>query len=126
MNKLTKIIATIGPSSDSFELIETLINKGVNVFRFNFKHNTVEWHSARIERVNKVAKKMGIHVGTLIDLQGPELRINMPKEELKLKEGDLLLFGEDAFKNKEVGLSITHPHIIAFLEEGQKIIADDG
>jgi pyruvate kinase len=78
MNKLTKIVATIGPSSDSPEMIERLINAGVNVFRFNFKHNTVEWHSERVERVNNVAKKMGVKVGTLIDLQGPELRINMP------------------------------------------------
>ncbi len=126
MNKLTKIIATIGPSSDSPEMIETLINKGVNIFRFNFKHNTVEWHSERIVRVNKVAEKMGVRVGTLIDLQGPELRINMPVESIDLAEGEVLVFGQEAFEKNKKGFSITHPHIIEYLKEGQQIIADDG
>ncbi len=126
MNKLTKIIATIGPSCESPEMIETLIKKGVNVFRFNFKHNTVEWHGDLIQRVNKVAKKMGVHIGTLIDLQGPELRINMPVDEISLKEGEVILFGEEIYKKKEKGLSITHPDIIQYLKDGQKIVADDG
>lgn len=126
MNKLTKIIATIGPSSDSPEMIETLINKGVNIFRFNFKHNTVEWHSERIVRVNKIAEKMGVRIGTLIDLQGPELRINMPTEQIEVADGELLAFGEEAFQDKQKGFSITHPHIIEYLKEGQQILADDG
>lgn len=126
MNKLTKIVATIGPSSDSPEMIETLIKKGVNVFRFNFKHNTVEWHGERIKRVNDIAEKLGTHIGTLIDLQGPELRINMPVDEIEVATGELLLFGEEIFKGKKKGLSITHPHIIAHLNEGQRIVADDG
>ena len=50
MNKLTKIVATIGPASDSPEMIEKLIRAGVDIFRFNFKHNTVEWHNERIGR----------------------------------------------------------------------------
>ena len=69
IHKLTKIIATIGPVTESEEMIERLITEGVNIFRFNFKHNTMDWHSERIERVNMVAKRMGLSVGTLIDLQ---------------------------------------------------------
>jgi pyruvate kinase len=126
MNKLTKIIATIGPASDSEKMIEQLIKEGVDVFRFNFKHNTVEWHNDRIERVNAVAKRMGASVGTLIDLQGPEIRINMPYEEIEIKPGDELLFGEESFEKNEKGFSISHPDIIKFLEEGQKLMADDG
>lgn len=126
MNKLTKIIATIGPSSDSPEMIEALIKKGVNIFRFNFKHNTVEWHSERIVRVNDIAKKMGVRIGTLIDLQGPELRINMPSDEIEVSDGELLVFGQEAFEDGKKGFSITHPHIIEYLKEGQQILADDG
>lgn len=126
MTKLTKIVATIGPSSDSEEMIEKLINAGVNIFRFNFKHNTVEWHNDRIARVNQVAKKMGVTVGTLIDLQGPEIRILMPQEQIELKKDDLLIFGEEAFSSKEKGISITHPQIIQHLKTGQKLLADDG
>jgi len=126
MQKLTKIIATIGPSSDSPQMIEKLIKAGVNVFRFNFKHSDVEWHSERIERVNKVAKKLGVHIGTLIDLQGPEIRINMPEDKIKIKKGELLIFGEEVYEGKEKGFSITHPQIIEHLADGQLIMADDG
>lgn len=126
MDKLTKIIATIGPSSDSPEMIERLIMAGVNVFRFNFKHNTVEWHSDRIERVNAVAEKLGVSIGTLIDLQGPEIRIHMPGEKLEIEEGEMLLFSEDVYKKDIKGFSITHPQIIEHLKDGQRVLADDG
>ncbi len=129
MNKLTKIIATIGPATDSPEMIEALINAGVNIFRFNFKHNTVEWHNERIERVNAVAKKMGVNVGTLIDLQGPEIRINMPGDQIEIKKNEKLIFGEEAFTGKpgaKKGFSISHPDIIPHIKNGQHIVADDG
>jgi len=120
MDKLTKIVATIGPSCDSPEMIEKLILAGVNIFRFNLKHNVLEWHSDRIQRVNKIAQRLGIPVGTLIDLQGPEIRINMPRDQINLKENDLLSFGEGQ------DLSISHPQIIQHLTPGQKILADSG
>jgi len=127
MDKLTKIVATIGPASDTPEIIERLITAGVNVFRFNLKHNVLEWHNERIKRVNAVAHKMGVAIGTLIDLQGPEIRINMPLDQLEIQENDLFLFGEAAFDNKQIkGLSISHPQIIKHLSKGQKIVADSG
>jgi pyruvate kinase len=120
MDKLTKIVATIGPSCDSPETIEKLIKSGVNIFRFNFKHNILQWHSERIVRINKISEKLGIPVGTLIDLQGPEIRINMPSDQVKVGVGDLLSFGEGG------DLSISHPQIIRHLSVGQKILADSG
>ena len=92
MNKLTKIVVTLGPSSDSEEMIEKLILLGVNIFRYNFKHNTLEWHSERIERVKKIADRLGVVVGTLIDLQGPSLRINMPQDQLIIEKGEILAY----------------------------------
>ena len=87
MQKLTKIIATIGPSSDSLERIEKLILSGVNIFRFNMKHNTPDWHLERIDRVQTIADKLNVHVGIMIDLQGPEIRIETKDEKsIKLKE----------------------------------------
>lgn len=129
MQKLTKIIATIGPVTDSPEMIEKLIRAGVSIFRFNFKHSSTEWHNERMIRVNQVAEKMGVSVGTLIDLQGPEIRINMPDDHIDIKIGDKLLFGESIFKRTSPdvkGFSISHPDIIKHLTEGQVIIADDG
>ncbi len=127
MQKRTKIVATIGPTCDSYVMIEKLIKAGVNVFRFNFKHNTIEWHNERIKRVNQTAKKLKMTIGTLIDLQGPEVRINMGSlDELSIKKDELLLFGEECLKSKDPGFSISHPQIISHLEDGQKIVADNG
>jgi len=126
MNKLTKIVATIGPASDTEEMIETLIRSGVNIFRFNFKHGTVEWHGERIQRVRKVADAIGMPVGTLIDLQGPEIRTNMPTDEISFEKGEQLLFGEEVFRTDTKGFSISHPEIIEEFENGQKLLADDG
>lgn len=126
MNAYTKIIATIGPACDSEEMIRRMIEAGVNVFRFNFKHNTIEWHNERIIRVNEVAKHLGALVGTLIDLQGPEIRISMNRENLKIKKDDVLVFGETSQEAGKTGFTITHPQIIEHLKDGQKIVADNG
>jgi len=126
MEKLTKIVATIGPACESEEQIEALINAGVNVFRFNFKHSTIDWHASRIHRVKQVAKKMKMHVGTLLDLQGPEIRINMPTESIKLTEGEIITLGETVFTEGKRGISCSHPDLFEFLKVGQHLIADDG
>ncbi len=124
--KLTKIIATIGPASESEEMIEKLILAGVNIFRFNFKHNTIDWHEDRMKRVRKVAKKLDLPIGILLDLQGPALRVNMPFDDISIKKGETIAFGERVFETQEKGLSVTYPDIIKYLQPGQKILADDG
>lgn len=125
MHKLTKIVATIGPSCESEEMIAKLIHAGVDIFRFNFKHNTVEWHSGMIQRVNRVAARVGMPIGTLIDLQGPEIRINMPFDQIEVKVGQPIPIGKEAFESK-TGFTITHQEIIEHIKEGQKIVADSG
>jgi pyruvate kinase len=124
--QLTKIIATVGPDILNENAIEDLIKGGVSVFRFNFKHNTVEWHSEGIKLVNTVSAKIGKPVATLIDLQGPSIRINMPEDSIDLAKDERIYFGEVVFEKKLKGLSITYPNIIDSLEEGQLIVADDG
>ncbi len=124
--QLTKIIATVGPDILNEQALKELINLGVNVFRFNFKHNTIEWHSDGIRMVNKVADEMEKSIATLIDLQGPSIRINMPEEKIELGKNERIYFGEIVFKKSVKGLSITYPDIIDSLEEGQLIVADDG
>lgn len=126
MEKLTKIVATIGPACESEEQIAALIKAGVNVFRFNFKHSTIEWHAERIHRVKQVAKKMNKHIGTLLDLQGPEIRIYMPGESITVKEDELITLGESAFSEKKKGFSCSHPDLFEFLKVGQHLLADDG
>lgn len=123
--KLTKIVATIGPASESEEKIKELILAGVNIFRFNLKHNTIDWHHEKIELVHQVAKKLGTIVGILIDLQGPEIRMKLPKEFLELKIGDEFLLSEEKYLIGE-GISFSHPQIINDLKENDQVIVDDG
>jgi len=126
MKKLTKIIATVGPACDSFEKIEQLIKAGVNIFRFNFKHGTIDWHKQRIERVNQVAKKVGVAIGTLIDLQGPSLRVNLPYDKIEVKKGKLYPFGERIFKEKLLGIASTEPSLEDYLKEKDLVLIADG
>ena len=117
--KLTKIIATIGPSCEDEKMIEKLILKGVNIFRFNFKHNTVKWHEMMIRRVRKVASRLNLPIGTLIDLQGPEIRLDMPMDEITIKKGKEYILGME-----EIGVS--HPQILEYVKENQQVVCDDG
>jgi len=126
MAKLTKIIATIGPASESEEIIESFIKAGVNLIRFNFKHSSPEWHKERIERVKKVSHKLNSPLGLLLDLQGPEIRMNMPFDQLDLMVGEKILLSEAIFKTNEKGFSLTEPKVIDYLTDGQKILVDDG
>ena len=70
----TKIVCTIGPASESPEILEQLIDAGMNVARLNFSHGNHEEHKKRIETIRKVAEKKGKVVGILLDTKGPEIR----------------------------------------------------
>ncbi len=126
MQRRTKIIATIGPASDTPSKIESLIRAGTNLFRFNMKHNTPEWHSERIKRVQKEADKLGTPVGIIIDLQGFEIRIGTREEkEFSLEKGEVLVFGKD-FLLKEAEAMIFQEAVFEVLNEGDEFLLDDG
>lgn len=125
IGKLTKIIATIGPATEAPEKIEELIHSGVNVIRFNFKHSDLEWHKVRIERVKNVANKLNASVATLLDLQGPEVRLSLPFDKIDLEIGEKILVSK-ALGIKEKGISFNPPDIISSLKDGQRVSADDG
>lgn len=127
LEKSTKIVATIGPATESEESIEQLILAGMNVARFNTKHSTPEWHKERLERVRRVADRLQRPIATIIDLQGPEIRLDLPAgiEAFDVKEQDAVTFTSD--------LTLTGSHIIfvpqAVIDaeaEGNRILIDDG
>ena len=126
MSKLTKLIVTIGPSTDSEEKIKALIENGVNIIRFNFKHGDLDWHKERLERVKKVALEQNANIATLLDLQGPEIRLTMPFEQIELEQNEKIILSDKIFETKEKGFSLSSPEIINKLANEQKLSADDG
>jgi len=89
MTRKAKIVATVGPASQSEEVLERLIRAGMNVARMNFSHGTQEQHSARIALIRKVSEKLGVAVGILQDLQGPKIRVGELTAPIQLSEGNV-------------------------------------
>ncbi len=124
--KLTKIVATLGPASESPEVIKKLIEAGVNVFRFNTKHGTTQWHEERIERVQEIAKRMDVSVGVLVDLQGPEIRLEtVDKLPFPVNEGQIIKI-TPSFISGVVSICIPHPLVFSSLKKGDRVLIDDG
>lgn len=89
MTRRTKIVATIGPASQSEKVIAELVKAGVDVFRLNFSHGDIEQHAAVAERIRKQAGLQSRYVGILADLQGPKIRIGAFRDDsVALSEGD--------------------------------------
>src|ERR1043165_8941266 len=91
MTRKAKIVATIGPASQSEEELEKLVQAGMNVARMNFSHGTHEQHAERIALIHKVSEKLGVAVGILQDLQGPKIRVGELSEPVQLSEGETVV-----------------------------------
>ncbi len=123
----TKIVCTIGPASESEEVLEKLIRAGMNVARLNFSHGSHEEHAARIERIRAVSKKVGKIVGILLDTKGPEIRTHkMENDAIDLEVGQMIdISMKEVLGNKE-RFSITYEKLIEDVKEGSIILLDDG
>jgi len=124
--KLTKIVSTLGPASDTEETIKKLIESGVNVFRFNTKHGTVEWHEERIQRVQKIANEMRRNIGVLLDLQGPEIRLETKNKEKIVVETGQRLRIVPSFVADEDLICIPHQLVFDTLKVDDQVLIDDG
>ena len=125
----TKIVATLGPATESDEALDALIKAGVDVVRLNFSHGNPEEHIARAERVRAIGKKNHRHLGILADLQGPKIRINRFRDGIvKLSSGaDFCLdaeYGVDEGDQNQVG--ITYKSLPNDVRQGDVLVLDDG
>ena len=125
--KATKIVCTIGPSSQNEEVLRKMVEAGMNVARLNMSHGSYEFHQKTIRNVRSISKKTGKHIGILLDLQGPKIRTGKQiKETIELKKGELLkLTTEDITGNWEM-LSINYKQLPDEAKPGEKILLDDG
>jgi pyruvate kinase len=124
--KSTKVVATIGPATESEEILTELVKAGMNVARFNTKHSDPEWHNERIKRVRKVSEELNVPVAVLVDLQGPEIRINLPDEKpFHVDKGETVIFTSDTSKT-EGRVAHVPQEVIRCLSAESLILLDDG
>jgi pyruvate kinase len=123
----TKIVATIGPASSSYDKLVELYTSGVNVFRLNFSHGRHEDHQAVIERIVQLNREHRAHVSILADLQGPKLRTGlMQNNGIELIEGNtILVTSEEVIGTREL-ISVTYEHLSTDIKVGEFILIDDG
>jgi len=129
VNRRTKIVATIGPASQSEDMIAKLIAAGVDVFRLNFSHGTAEQHARVAARIRKQAAIAGVYVGILADLQGPKIRISSFRDDaIQLSPGDRfrldLTLGEGEGDFHGVGLD--YDDLCSSVYRGDTLLLDDG
>ncbi len=122
-----KILATLGPASDTPEVIRALFDAGADVFRFNFSHGSHEDHRRRFDTVRSLQQEFGRPIGILVDLQGPKLRVGtFAGGRAELREGqrfrvDLAKTPGDARR-----ATIPHPELFQAIDTGTTILIDDG
>lgn len=117
MQKKTKILATLGPASNSLEMIERLIDAGANMFRLNFSHGSHEYHQETIDNIRTAMKNKNKIVGILQDISGPKIRVGELKEPFNLKSKDTITFEKEEIvgykkSENEYVVSINYPYIL--------------
>ena len=124
----TKIICTLGPSTDNDNVLRELMKSGMDVARFNFSHADHEEHLGRLRRIERLRKELNIPVATLLDTKGPEIRIGNFKDDKKihLKEGQTFTLTSREVDGDETQVSITYPSLIYDIDVGSTILIDDG
>ncbi len=133
MTKHTKIVATLGPASETVETLEEMIKAGLNVARFNFSHGEYEWHERVMKNVREASQNVGLPVAILADLQGPRVRTHMD-EELEIEKGETVYvfdvsMSDDEIKEKTGStkvITLDCPKIIQELSIGNDILIEDG
>ena len=128
-HRRTKIVATIGPGSESETMIAKLIKAGVNVFRLNFSHGTATQHAEVARRIRKQAGIAGRYVGILADLQGPKIRIGSFRDgSIELGEGERfrLDLGIADGEGDRLGVGLDYEALCTSVSKGDTLLLDDG
>ncbi|GMA64835.1 pyruvate kinase [Alicyclobacillus fastidiosus] len=124
----TKIVATIGPASESVEVLTRLVEEGLDVARLNFSHGTYEEHAERIRRIREASKRVGKHVGIMLDIKGPKIRTGkIQNGAVELEDNDIITLTIDPV---EIGTKervwISYEGLVEDVYPGAPIRIDDG
>ena len=126
----TKIVGTIGPASESPEMLEKLFNAGLNVTRINFSHGGYEENGEKIENIKNVRKKLNRPVALLLDTKGPEIRTGMlvtgKNEKMTIEEGQEFTFVNDEIVGDNTKVSVSYKELYKDVSVGGTLLVDDG
>lgn len=122
-----KIVATLGPSTTTYEEIRAVFEAGADVFRLNFSHGEHADHAARMKIIRQLEEEAHRPIGVMADMQGPKLRVGRFKDgKVTLKAGQPFRLDLDAAEGDETRAPLPHPEIFAALEPGTEVLMDDG
>ena len=122
-----KIVCTLGPATDSYDQIKTLVDAGMDVARLNLSHGSYAEHEERYRRVRKAADETGRSVGILVDLQGPKIRLETFEEgPVLLERGDEFTISTEDIPGTRLACGTTYKGLCGDVTPGERILIDDG
>ena len=125
--KKTKIVATIGPASESEEVLKKLFQNGLNVCRLNFSHGSHEEHKKRIDTIKKVREELGLPIAIMLDTKGPEIRLgNFKDGTIELSQGNIFTLTNRDILGDDTIVSMSYEGLPNDVKEGSIILIDDG
>ena len=123
----TKIVCTLGPSTDKGDVLRQLMLEGMNVARFNFSHGSHEEQKARLDKLVELREELGLPVAALLDTKGPEIRLKeLEGGKAELKEGQLFTLALGDFVGDASRVAITYEGLHEDVHVGDRILIDDG
>ncbi|WP_339659364.1 pyruvate kinase [uncultured Polaribacter sp.] len=122
----TKIVATLGPATDTKEILTELATNGVNVFRINFSHADYEDVKRKVTLIREINKEKGYNVAILADLQGPKLRVGVMEDDVILEDGDTFTFTTEKCIGTKEKAFMTYQRFPKDVKAGETIMVDDG
>jgi pyruvate kinase len=122
----TKIIATVGPSTESKERLAELITSGVDVIRLNMAHGSGEWVLNVVKRVREASKEVGRQVAVMMDVKGPEIRTGVVNDPIELKVGEMFEFFTDTGSEGIRGVVVNYPGLPSDVVVGATLLLDSG
>jgi pyruvate kinase len=125
--RATKIVATLGPASNSPEVLEKLIRAGVNVVRLNFSHGVAQDHIDRAAQVREIAERLGLDVGVLVDLQGPKIRVGkFAGGKAEIASGAKFTFDIECALGDQTRAGLDYPELVNDVSPGDTLLLNDG
>ncbi|TYP99585.1 pyruvate kinase [Tenacibaculum adriaticum] len=125
-NKKTKIVATLGPATNTKQILTEMAAAGVNVFRVNFSHADYDIVKERIQQIREINEEKGYNVAILADLQGPKLRVGIMEDEVEVKAGETFIFTTEKCVGTKDKAFMTYQRFPKDVKPGENILVDDG